>query len=71
MSEEVASQMLKALREAQEYGRRRVLLNEAAPDMLEALELAYEALKCHDWEWPHMKAIRAAISKAKGINPDE
>lgn len=38
----------------------------AAPEMLDALKQAREALKGHDPEWPYMKAIRAAISKATG-----
>lgn len=38
----------------------------AAPEMLEALKLAKEALRGHDPEQPYVRAIRGAIAKAEG-----
>lgn len=63
MSEEVASQMLEALQEAKEYARSRVLMNEAAPDMLEALELVAKHADQNLCS-PYIAKVCAAISKA-------
>lgn len=68
MSEEVASQMLEAMQEAKEYARSRVLMNEAAPDMLEALKafVAHYPMGINPSLDDAFRSARAAISKAKG-----